>query len=196
MAEGATIIKRLALAAVGQALPEQSALTDALKATQKGLMATVVAGVLIAAFLLLGVFGFYLLLRSEGVSLITSIVLIGAVLFMLSAITVLIAERYLSKAGEVKEKIDPGDAVEQITEPIEQIVSAFINGIFSSPVRREMDYAERYTKNSISNPSVTTGEVSDETPRSFEQQFYRGTGFEAACDNGHRPTAGNGRMKG
>ncbi|GJM03545.1 MAG: hypothetical protein DHS20C08_20460 [Rhodomicrobium sp.] len=148
MSSGSTMLKKLAFAAVGQALPDKASLTASLRATQIGLVATVAFGVFVASFLLLGLFGFYLLLRAEGVSQLTSFGLITGLLFMLTIITGLIAERYVSRASEdVTEQMDPMAQVGHLAEPVEQIFSAFLDGILnqgSSALSRKTNGAASY----------------------------------------------------
>lgn len=149
MSSGSTMLKKLAFAAVGQALPDKACLTASLRSTQIGLVATVAFGVFVASFLLLGLFGFYLLLRAEGVSQLTSFGLITGLLFMLTIITGLIAERYISKASDdVTEQMDPMTQVSDLAEPVEQIITAFLDGIFNqgrSTLSRKTNGATSYS---------------------------------------------------
>lgn len=129
MAQSSTLIKRLALAAVGQALPEASALSATLRVAQKGLLATVVAGVLLAGLIIVGLFGFYLYLVAAGVTQLTAIGIITLILFMLTVISGLVAERYLTKLPEVKQELSPFRGSNGFDLPVQEMLSAFMEGI-------------------------------------------------------------------
>lgn len=107
MTQSTDLLKRVALAFLGQALPEKSALHETVKQTQKGLLATVVTGVLLASFLIFGCYGFYLYLISEGLSRHSAIILGALFLLMLTIISALIANNYLSGLQDTKEKLSP-----------------------------------------------------------------------------------------
>lgn len=185
MTQSNSLMKKLALAAVGQALPETSALTASLKATQRGLLLTVVTGVFVAALLLLALFGFYLFLRSEGVSSLTAICLLSGLLFLLTIITGLMAERHLNKATEVKKELDPFQGMGQLAAPVEEIVSAFVSGFMTAP-------SKRYSGTQQAMRDDDTPDNSDDLAHAHNKQC-EAYHSDLAAAGGVRNGNGNGR---
>jgi ABC-type transport system involved in multi-copper enzyme maturation permease subunit len=141
-ASTSTLLKRVGLAIIGQALPETSALEGMVKSVRRGLLATVVTGVLFGALLLLGCFGFYTLLISEGLSGTTAIVLSAGFLALMSIISGLIAEKHLSKVSKVKKKLSPLEGAAPEVN-IELLFSAFINGLCETDVAENTEPKEK-----------------------------------------------------
>ncbi len=113
------MMKRLGLAVLGYSLPETSTLRDLLQDARKGLLATVVMGVLIAAMLLLFCFGFYSFLMSEGVSVGLSLTISLFVLSLLTFIAGLMANKHLARLEQTKEKLSPFEGEQSITRLID-----------------------------------------------------------------------------
>ncbi|WP_417782259.1 hypothetical protein [Terasakiella pusilla] len=113
------MMKRLGLAVLGYSLPETSTLRDLLQDARKGLLATVVMGVLIAAMLLLFCFGFYSFLMSEGVSVGLSLTISLFILSLLTFIAGLMANKHLARLEQTKEKLSPFEGEQSITRLID-----------------------------------------------------------------------------
>jgi len=79
-------MKRIGLAVIGRALPEASALSSILQDVRRGLLATVVVGVLISAFILLLCFRLYQYLLAEGVSPHAALVIAASWTLLLAGI--------------------------------------------------------------------------------------------------------------
>lgn len=113
------MMKRLGLAVLGYSLPETSTLRGLLQDARKGLLATVVMGVLIAAMLLLFCFGFYQFLLSEGVSVGISLSISLFILSLLTFIAGLMANKHVSRLEQTKEKLSPFEGEQSITRLID-----------------------------------------------------------------------------
>lgn len=136
------LIKRIGLAVVGQALPETSALNEIVRDVQRGLLATVITGVLASFLVLLGGFGFYRFLLSEGLSDLTALSLSAGLLFLLTVIGALISNKYISKASQAKEKLKPfsGSSLEKNTY-LEPLFQAFLEGFLKKETSVEKQSA-------------------------------------------------------
>ncbi|MGB1540155.1 MAG: hypothetical protein ACPG80_04285 [Rickettsiales bacterium] len=128
------LVKRLALAVVGQALPETSALATLMDDARKALLATVVTGVLLSALLLLAAFGLYLFLVEEGLAASTAVFLGAGMVLLLAIISGLIADRYTARTQRAKRKLGlfpPSDASKpsETRVELEPVIEAFLNGL-------------------------------------------------------------------
>lgn len=125
------LIKRIGLAAIGQALPETSALRGIMKHARHGLLATVIAGVLLAAFMLLGCFGFYYFLITEGLSTGAAIGLSAGFIFMLAVISGFIAEKHFSKVEEAKQRLTSFPQSHSDNQ-LEKLLTSFLEGMLET----------------------------------------------------------------
>jgi len=124
------LLKRFAMAMAGQALPETSALATVLKDAQRGMLATVVTGVLIASIVLLASFGFYLFLQAEAVGQGMAVGLTLGLLALLTIISGLLAGRYVSRTQRAKQKLGFfSKKHEPQTNEFEEIMNAFLQGL-------------------------------------------------------------------
>ncbi|WP_417320055.1 hypothetical protein [Emcibacter sp.] len=104
-AEVSELLKRLALAVLGQALPEASALDDIFRHTRKGFLFTIVTGVLISAGLLLACFGFYRFLVTQGLTMAVALSISLGLLILMAVIATLIADRAFRRVEETRRRI-------------------------------------------------------------------------------------------
>ncbi len=125
------LMKRLGLAVIGHVLPKTSALSDIIRDVHRGLLAAVITGVLLSSLVLLGCLMFYQFLIAEGLSHHGAVGLSAGLLFLLTIISGLIAEKYTSKAKQAKKKLTPftADKTEANTASIESLLQAFIDGL-------------------------------------------------------------------
>lgn len=98
-------MKRIALAFLGQALPEERQLQKNLHYAKRGLLATIVTGVLLSALLVFLCYGLYLFLKMQGVSPLISMGLGASFLLFLVIISGLVADRNFSKLENLKEDL-------------------------------------------------------------------------------------------
>lgn len=132
------LLKQLGLAAMGQMLPDASALSPILGDMRKGLLATVVTGVLIASFLLLGCFAFYRFLSESGFSESASLAISAVILLMLALISGLFADKYISRTKRAKQDLSisfidrhgntPNNEDTRAGIDLNGLVNAFIDG--------------------------------------------------------------------
>jgi len=122
-------IGRLALALLGQALPEPSSLAGIIKDLRRGLLALVVAGVLVSAFIILGCFGLYHALLAQGVTTGMAIGIGAGAIVLMAIIFGLIAEKHLGRVSRAKQKLELfPDASLPADLSFEVLLSAFMNG--------------------------------------------------------------------
>lgn len=142
------LVKRLGLAVIGQALPKTSALSEIIRDVRRGLLATVITGVLVSSFVLLGCLGFYQFLIAEGLSSHATIGLSAGLLLLLTIISGLVAEKYISKASQAKEKLTPFASEETGVETsIESLFQAFVDGLIDGGHSEKSDNARKQSMN-------------------------------------------------
>lgn len=125
------LLKRLALGVIGQALPKASALSGMVQHVRRGLLATVVTGVLFSALLLLGCFSFYQFLLQSNISQAVALSFSAVLLFLLTITSGLVAEKYISKAAQQKQKLEifPENNLKSAVD-LEHLFQAFVNGLY------------------------------------------------------------------
>jgi len=140
-----TLIKQIGLALAGQILPDESALSGLASNIRKGLFATIVGGVLFAACVIAGVFGFYTFLIDEGISNIVATAICFSFLFLTSLLSMLFAKHYSRDVKNVKQKMSPSLGTNTDTI-LSDIVSAFVDGLNEpKPHNKPQDEPEVHT---------------------------------------------------
>lgn len=125
--------KRLALWALGQALPDSDALKPYVRVALLGVMAAAAIGGLIALTIVGLLAGLYLYLISEGVGLGMSIFITAASGLLVILIGYLFAERKIDRLSHVGESISlfSHEKNDVIADTFNLIVNGFVDGLFN-----------------------------------------------------------------
>jgi len=132
MADTSVTIKRIAIALLGQALPENGALAEILKNLRNSFIAIVIAGILISSLILLSCFSFFKLLIVKGFSQWAAIGITGLIIMLIAVLSGLSAQRYARKAKEVRDNMGLFSKNKQLASYIEIAIKAFLEGAFES----------------------------------------------------------------
>ncbi len=131
-----TLIKRLALTALGQALPPASVLSDAAHHAKLGVIGSVITGAMFSAFVLVGCFMFYNYMLTEGVETQLALAIIAGFTLLLGVIGVYAVNGQVSKAAKLKRKMTPVNR-NSIGAEAETLLHHFISGLCEQPEPKE-----------------------------------------------------------
>ena len=134
------LMKQLAIALMGQALPNTSVLSAIVDDLRKGIFAMIVAGTLVTALIVLCCFGFYTFLVMEGLSKMGAIGITALILLMVSIISFMQAQKYLARTSEAKNKLGFFPEEKDAAGTFEAVATSFIEGFLSEekPLERKV----------------------------------------------------------
>ncbi len=126
--------RRFALWALGQALPEASALGPHLRKALFGVAVAAVGGVMLALGLGIGLIALHQYLVSEGLDTASSLALIALLSVLLAAAAMWLAKFLLDKAVSVSEptRLFSGHG-DFVSDALNAAIQGFLEGIKSSP---------------------------------------------------------------
>lgn len=159
------IMKRLGLAVIGQALPKTSALCEIINDLRLGLLATVITGVLVSSLVLLGCLLFYQFLITEGLTNHAAIGLSAGVLLLLSIISGLLAEKYISRTQKAKKKLAPLTSDDTEANNVDSLFKAFIEGLCEEEAGSQKQPSNEYQKHNVPSPPNNMEKQTDDAHR-------------------------------
>tara|TARA_B100001564_G_C20649203_1_gene675979 strand:- start:1112 stop:1624 length:513 start_codon:yes stop_codon:yes gene_type:complete len=161
-------IKRIGLGAIGLILPKVSILSSIVRDVRRAMLATVMTGVLLSSCVLLGCLGLYQFLIAQGLSNLAAMSISGGLLLLMTIISGLVAEKYISKAKRIDDTLTPLDGKYAMSDiGIEPLFQAFIDGLFEE---------EGVTKHSVekhkNDSSFVSSSQTDEVHKSDSSYTY------------------------
>ena len=122
------LLKQLAAAAIGQALPQPTVLSRTFAHLRNSLIATTITGILSAALILFGCFEFYNFLLSEGLERSTVSLMTVGLLTMLIVIGGFVAAHYGKEVVKAKHSMSVLPQTSDLFAGAESLVTAFLRG--------------------------------------------------------------------
>lgn len=136
-----SLVQKLILSAMGQTLPDSSALSAIFKELKNTILISVIAAILMGVSITLGLYGFHELLISEGLNETAALWVSGGALLVAALISLLIAQRHIEKLVEETQQLSPLYSTKQNTpmqgESIEAILQAFIDGLMQKRTSKD-----------------------------------------------------------
>lgn len=133
-----SVLKRLAIGLIGQALPEASAFSTTINQAKNGVIAATVAGALIAAFVMLLCFGLYSYLLSTGMGILPALSVTTVIVGLLAAVSLMIARQHFTRVEQSKRKMEFFPEYQDMGSVVEDIVAGFLEGFQQQAVREEL----------------------------------------------------------
>lgn len=141
-----SLLIQLGLAVFAWALPSSHVLANLINHFRKGLLATIIAGVLTSSILLFSVFALYKMLLSYGVDEWASLGITFLALTLLSLISGYIAKRHFVKTATKTKNMSLFNSELNQQPSLESLIASFADGFMEEEICKQAksDYAQKF----------------------------------------------------